>query len=91
MVSVIDTFVEEKRRNRNWLPEYLTKVPCNFTVEESTLKQIMMCHIETKKSLEKSYTAKYGPIGQGCLDPSLVYVEMCKRWAKVILHLHDIT
>ena len=78
-MSVIDTFVEEKRKNRNWLPEYLTKVPCSFTVEEATLKQIMMCYIETKKSVERCHESKYGP---GTPDAAQVYAEMCKRWAK---------
>ena len=79
LVSMVDAFVDEKRKNRNWLPEYLTKVPCSFRVEEATLKQVIVCHVETKKQLEASYTSKYGP---GPVDPSLIYVDMCKKWVR---------
>ena len=81
LVAVADAFVEEKRKHRPWLPEYLTKVPCSFTVEETMLRHVMLCHIETKKSLEKDFEERYGA-NNAPLDPAFVYVEMCKTWSK---------
>merc|ERR1712137_966656 len=48
LTTLIDMYVEEKRRGRITSPEYLTKVPCGFEVTELVLKQILVCHPEIK-------------------------------------------
>ena len=82
LVSLIDMFIEEKRRTKV-APEYLTKVPCNFIVTESVLKQIQICHLETVKKLRKSAFDRFRDSKtQNLVEPAQVYVEMCKRWLK---------
>ena len=51
LTTLVDIFVEEKRRGRIISPEYLTKVPCGFEVTELVLKQILVCHADTKRKL----------------------------------------
>ena len=51
LTSLVDMFVEEKRRGHVISPEYLSKSPCGFEVTELVLKQILVCCAETKRQL----------------------------------------
>ena len=82
LVSLIDMYIEEKRKTKV-APEYLTKVPCNFVVTESILKEIQHCHIETIKRLQKSTFERFSEGKKPMVEPAQVYVEMCKTWLKV--------
>ena len=82
LVSLIDMYIEEKRRTKV-APEYLTKVPCNFIVTETILKQIQMCHHEAAQKLQKSAFDRFKKGENSSIEPAHIYVEMCKRWLKV--------
>ena len=81
LTSLVDIFVEEKRRGRIISPEYLTKVPCGFEVTELVLKQILVCHAETKRKI-----LGVNPQTEETLDldtHAKIYVQMCRRWSKI--------
>jgi hypothetical protein len=48
LVALLDLHSEDRRKGKFASPEYLTKVPSNFTVTELLLKQIMVCYAETR-------------------------------------------
>ena len=75
LVSLVDLHIEDRRKGRVASPEYLTKEPATFAVTELLLKQIIVCHAETRNWL----------VHQIKINPPLpaVYNEMCRRWPRV--------
>ena len=75
LASLMDLYSEDRRKGKVSSPEYLTKVPSTFTVTEMLLKQLMLCHTETRNKLQTSLNMS--------LPNPVVYYEMCRRWPKV--------
>ena len=81
LTTLIDMYVEEKRRGRITSPEYLTKVPCGFEVTELVLKQILVCYAETKRN---HMGVKNEDLESLDLDTaSTIYSQMIARWQKI--------
>ena len=82
LTTLVDIFVEEKRRGRIISPEYLTKVPCGFEVTELVLKQILVCHADTKrKLLGQNFSNNTNEVDFNA--EAKLYVQMCRRWSKI--------
>ena len=85
LTTLIDMYVEEKRRGRITSPEYLTKVPCGFEVTELVLKQILVCYAETKRN-HIGVNNEGGDQYESSLDldtSSTIYSRMIARWQKI--------
>ena len=83
-------YVEEKRRGRITSPEYLTKVPCGFEVTELVLKQILVCHAETKRNFlgssqksEKMENFDHFSESENLDTASSIYSLMVTKWQKI--------
>ncbi len=75
LASLMDLYSEDRRKGKISSPEYLTKVPSNFSVTELMLKQLMVCHGETLNNLQNMLNM---------MPPMpVVYYEMCRRWPKI--------
>ena len=75
LAALIELYTEDQRKGKFASPEYLTKVPSNFAITELLLKQILVCHAETRNWLMQ-HVKTHPPY-------PVVYHEMCRRWPKV--------
>jgi len=74
LALLMDLYSEDRRKGKVASPEYLTKVPSNFSVTEVMLKQLMVCHTEARNLL-------LSHLKMTCPRP-IIYHEMCRRWPK---------
>ena len=75
LASLMDLYSEDRRKGKIASPEYLTKVASNFSVTELMLKQLMVCHAETRNSMVSQLKMT--------VPLPIIYYEMCRRWPKI--------
>lgn len=77
LTTLVDLYVEEKRRGKMVSPEYLSKNSCGFEITELLLKRILICFAESKRlvvGVEKE---------ESSVDLHLqawIYLHMYQRW-----------
>ena len=69
LASLVDLYVEEKNKGKVVTPEYLTKKPCLFEVNERLLKDILLLRAEIVKEMSEDV-----------INEGIANVELCKRW-----------
>ena len=80
LTTLVDMYVEERRRGRIISPEYLSKLPCGFEVTELVLKQILVCYAETKRHLY-GIKSDEGPVDVD--TQASIYLNMIQKWHQI--------